>query len=180
MSKTEYQKLKEIESGETSIFLSPINNNLVRTGTLKNCSSFFHSLLWTYSSKYRKMNNSDKRDYVIKLLNRLKDNMTKEDWVKYGDKKIIILSLQSKIKLYLIEIYKYIKNPNKYIGVSNTLKNIINKYFKENNLKQFKLIIQVLSLDVLEKYALRLAFETCEDINYYDNCDEYDYEVFTD
>ena len=51
---------------------------------------------------------------------------------------------------------------------------------KENNLKEFKLIIQILPLDVLEKYALKLAFETCEDVNHYDNCDEYNYEIFTD
>ena len=179
MSKSEYQKLKEIKSGDTAIFLSPIDQNLVRTGTLKNHSSFFHSLLWTYSGKYRQMNNGDKKDYVVKLLTRLKENLTEEEWIMHGEKKIILLSLQSKIKQYLIEIYKYIQNPNKYIGVSNTIKNIINKFFKQNNIKQYKLIIQILTLEVLEKYALKLAFSKCED--YTDNdYEDYNYHYYTE
>lgn len=179
MSKSEYQKLKEIKSGDTAIFLSPIDQNLVRTGTLKNHSSFFHSLLWTYSGKYRQMNNGDKKDYVVKLLTRLKENLTEEEWIMHGEKKIILLSLQSKIKQYLIEIYKYIQNPNKYIGVSNTIKNIINKFFKQNNIKQYKLIIQILTLEVLEKYALKLAFSKCED--YTDNdYEDYNYHYYND
>ena len=177
--KSEYQKIKEIKSGETAIFLSPIDQNLVRTGTLKNHSSFFHSLLWTYSGKYRQMNNGDKKEYVVKLLTRLKDNLTEDEWIMHGEKKIIMLSLQSKIKQYIIEIYKYIQNPSKYIGVSNTIKSIINKFFKENNIKQYKLIIQILSLDILEKYALKLAFNKCED--YTDNdYDDYNYHYYKD
>ena len=49
-----YQLIKRLDDGKTAILFSPLGDNIVRSGTVHKGSSFFHSILTSYSSKYRK------------------------------------------------------------------------------------------------------------------------------
>lgn len=92
--------------GETSIF--------VRTGTVPDGSCFFHAVLTSIDSVYRKLSASKREKYVAKLRIGLSENLNQKSWESFGGGML-------SYSLVIPRFVKYITDRNLYPELTNVL-----------------------------------------------------------
>jgi hypothetical protein len=157
----QYPPVQFLSGTKAAIFSCPLDPNLIRTGTLNEGSSFLHAILTSYSSRYRQMGDKEKKEYAKNLRNKLGKKLSKFTWMKYGDPEIIIDSLITKIKKIILEIYRYVSDPAKFLNLNHASEIVNSKFFYKNQ-KTFKIIMeQIYPFKILEQQGLSSALDLC-------------------
>lgn len=151
---------------QTVVFYSPIEgkNILVRTGTIANNDSFYHSLLHGYSKEYIAMNRENREKFIETLKVSLSNKMTKGRWVELSNSLTAKLSFQENIVSILSDFYKFLKYQNKTKQVCQVIKKCIRKNKEDKDKKMFLLISEAVPLEYFEKYILSSAFDKCANL----------------
>ncbi len=101
-------------------------NNLVRTGIISDGNCMFHAILSSYSTKYIKLSDDDKIEYVKRLRNMLPDVITKDIWLKMGYGETSRLEYGIILNKLLHDVYNYILNDQSLVEESESLASYIN------------------------------------------------------
>jgi hypothetical protein len=151
MSKHHISNLKSIPVNKTVVFYSPIEGDdvLVRTGVISEGSSFFHSLLYAYSTEYVAMDKKHRTKYIHKLKASLIGKNNKENFYETSESLISVDPFGIHIADIITTVYDFLATDNvTFKGKSN--RKVI-KQIKNNveNIKVYKIIIDILPLDTL-------------------------------
>lgn len=118
--------MTNLEYNKTVTFFTPLDPNLVRTGTLEE-SCFLHALMHACSSTYRRLDKDEKVSYVNKIKSTL--NLTNLD------------SLTLTFHKYIKELYDYI--------FDETKKQVIKDIIDPDDLPIYKVIFEIMDKDHL-------------------------------
>ena len=105
MSKTE--KLTILDVNKTLVFNTPLEqkSTLCRTGTISEGSCFIHSILHSYSPKYKNLDITNRMKYIKKLRKSLSSTLTMDKWKMLGNGLVSKLSFQEKFLELLTSFY---------------------------------------------------------------------------
>lgn len=93
--------ISPLPTNKTVTLYSPLADNLVRTGTLKDGSCYFHSILHALSLTYRKMDNPTRKTLVKNIRNLISEKLTIEKWLTLGKGEIAKVSFQTTVLPFL-------------------------------------------------------------------------------
>ena len=124
---------------KSTVFYSPLENKdvLVRTGTIKDNLSLFHSISHAYSKDYISMDNTERINYVNKL--------NKKNWENLS---ITTIQFQKNVNTILSDFYKFIKNNDENTeSVEKIINNIVNKSNTKNDIEIYNLITEIMPIN---------------------------------
>ena len=156
---------------KTVVFYSPLEAKdiLVRTGTIKDGSCFFHALLHAYSNDYISMNNDGRIKFIKKLRSSIAAQFDKNIWENLSNGVIAKISFQENVNTILSDFYKYIKTPVKdgrTKSVRKVIRNVINESNDKSDIEVYTLITEMLPIDkVFETNILPSAYEKYDKIS---------------
>ena len=166
-----HNKLKMLPVNKTVVFNSPLEGEedvLCRTGTIAEGSCFFHSLLQAISKEYQTMDTRNKTNCVSKLRKKIASKFDENSWEKISDGVLSKISYQEKVSMNFNDVYLYFsKNKIKHKQTKDLLKQILEKFSQEDN----RLIIELVTLDNLERNILPKSYEESENENI-EECNE--------
>ena len=141
-------------------FISPIlsEENIMRTGTIKDDSSFLHSVLYACSSEYRMADDADK----IHLVEELRLDILKLDKNKWISMDIDIAFFQENLMQIIKDTYRFVNKKNVVLSESPAKKIIFKLLFvpeDENSNQQrdsrrtelFKLLFELVPFETFEQ-----------------------------
>jgi len=154
-----FEKLTILPVNKSVVFSSPIEENLVRTGTIKEGSCFFHALLHAYSKDYASMNTSDRMSFVKKLRLSISKKVSKEKWENLSNGLVSKTHFQKNVNTILTDLYKHITTGCTDTSTNNVMK--ITENLKDN-IETYKLITEMIPLEEgFEKNILPSAYDKC-------------------
>lgn len=154
------------------------NIQLVRIGTLGGGHCFFHSYMWSTNDKYRKSSEEEREDMVLKLREKIAEELTIDEYEQLSN--VGIIQFLNKVREYFVDPkpkpgQEKKRNPNKIpeedfepiinkiektattvLEYKNELKKALSEEFKEESLdEQFNIILE----ENIEEYKNELL--TC-------------------
>lgn len=152
-------KLKVLPTGKTFVFWSPMEgeDNLVRTGTMKDGSCFFHSILHACSKEYSRENKKGKKTLVKKLRSGISSELSREKWESLGNGNVSRISFQENTHDILNNFYKYINDGIEEKNIRKVVKKI------DENVKD--IVSDLIPLKVLTSEILPNAYKDSEQQN---------------
>lgn len=143
--------LKILPVNKTVVFTSPIEGDdvLVRTGTIKEGSSFFHSILHAYSKDYTFMNKSDRMKFVRKIRASMVGKIDKESWEELAGGVIAKVPFLEMVHQILRNFDLFLAGTNEKIRGRTTRKAIKVLVKNDSELEVYKLISSLVPLDIL-------------------------------
>jgi hypothetical protein len=127
------KKLRTLPTNKVEIFDNKFTKEvLVRIGTIGDGSCFFHSVLYLIDSRYRSMNDSDKKDLIKIIRDMFSESLSRKTWKSFGNGILALTSYQINLNNYLAnKKYKFINlniNSNNVDEYISKLKDSLNKY----------------------------------------------------
>ena len=119
--------MKNLKDAENMRLQTSFFPNLVRTGTLGGGSCFFHALMTSMSSGYRKSKKDRKISIVKQTRTKIAEKLDIATWKELGDSFIAQTPTFMNIRKYFEQIYRYLQKPDKITGVDKNIKNILKK-----------------------------------------------------
>ena len=161
MNSNKMTKLKILPVNKTVVFNSPIEGDdvLVRTGTISEGSSFFHSLLHSYSNEYTSMNKKDRMKFVHRLRASMAGKVDIESWEEMGGGLISKIPFQELIHTVLCSFNSFLANQETKVRGRATRKIIKLLINDPKDLEVYQLILDIVSVEELEKNILSKAYE---------------------
>lgn len=142
------KRLGVLPPNKSYTFQSPLEDNLIRTGTIGEGSCFFHAVIHGYSSNYRSWSITKRKSYVIRLRNIIANKLTKEKWKELSNGYVALISTQENIRKTLKGFYDYFTKKNYLPKLRDKiLLNVLEPLMKES-LKNY--IIMVDNVDYKE------------------------------
>lgn len=149
----EYPSLSMLDLGKKQKFRSPLSDNLVRIGTVGEGSCFFHSVLTSINpDNYVNMDEDEKREYVIKLREKLSDSLDIQEWenrLKQGSKILFLENLRRILETFI----KLIRTFKPNIRLNNKdpmLKSIYENFFIPDSLSIYSEILKHVSFNEID------------------------------
>jgi hypothetical protein len=163
MDQKQLSTIRMLPVNKTVMFYTPIEgpeNVLVRTGTLKDGSCAFHSVLHSYSKDYVRMDANDRTKFVKKLRSSMAKKIDKVKWESLGGGLISKIPFQENVNNILYNFYLCMKSDSS--ASSKNTKHVIDKLIGEDStkLQYYRLLIELLPCDtVFEQNILPEAYE---------------------
>jgi len=158
-------QLKILPVNKSVVFYSPLEGEdvLVRTGTMKEGSCFFHALLHGYSKDYVTMDKNDRMKFVRRLRASLAGKLDRDSWEDMGGGVIAKVPFQENIYEILCNFYRFMDD-KKVKGRSS--RRVIKHLFQNNseNIDIYKMFIELVPLvDGFEHQILPEAYKKTVD-----------------
>jgi hypothetical protein len=181
-------ELKILPVNKTVVFTSPLEGNdvLVRTGTVKEGSCFFHSILHAYSKDYVSMNKTGRMKLVRKLRASMAGKIDKDSWEEMAGGVIAKAPFQEMVNKTLSNFELFLNGTDEKIRGRATRKAIKLLITNEKEMDVYKIIISLVSTQLLVheilptiykksstikiKDTINIILEECS--NHFNNLDE--------
>ena len=142
---------------------------MVRTGTEKEGSCFFHAILTDLAPSYRKFTNSGKQEYIKKLRKKLSEDVTMDEWISLGKGQVALVPFQTTFQTYLqalyFAIFELTAQPSEACSIKISKLSEVNEILNNTVLKDcieiYELILEILPWDKIEKDSVGKAFNAC-------------------
>jgi hypothetical protein len=158
-------QLKILPVNKSVVFYSPIEGDdvLVRTGTIKEGSCFFHALLHGFSKDYMTMDKNDRMKFVYRLRASLAGKLDRDSWEDMGGGVIAKIPFQENIHEILYNFYRFMDD-KKIRGRAS--RRVIKHLLQNNteNVELYKLITELIPLvEGFEQQILPKAYKETSD-----------------
>jgi hypothetical protein len=167
--------IKILSVNKTVVFTSPLEDSdevLVRTGTISQGSSFFHSVLHAYSKEYVNMNKTERMNYVRKLRVSMVGKIDKDSWEELAGGTIAKTDCKELL-------YKTLKNFDNFLSENNdkirgkcTRKVVKILITNKDELEVYKVILTLVPIEFLINNILPKSYQKSESLSLKDtnNC----------
>jgi hypothetical protein len=162
------ERISILPVDKTVVFFTPLegNDTIVRTGTIGEGSCAYHSILHGCDSKYVSLDISQRMKYVKEFRASLSDSITRGYWESLG--LVAKLPYQENVSRLLTEFYKFTKDN----AVRDKALVDILKKMNIKNIEVYRIMVEIVSCDRLEKHILPQAYEKMQDKSISD-CNKY-------
>lgn len=149
-------ELKILPVNKTVVFTSPLEGNdvLVRTGTVKEGSCFFHAILHAYSKDYVSMNKTDRMKLVRKLRASMAGKIDKDSWEEMAGGVIAKAPFQEMVNKTLSNFELFLNGTDEKIRGRTTRKTIKLLITNEDEMDVYKIIISLVPIQMLTNELL--------------------------
>lgn len=143
--------LKILPVNKTVVFTTPLEGEdvLVRTGTIKEGSCFFHSILHAYSKDYTFMNKSDRMKFVRRIRASMAGKVDKESWEEMAGGVIAKVPFLEMVHKILRNFDLFLSGTNEKIRGRATRKTIKLLVKNDIELEVYKVIASLIPIDIL-------------------------------
>ena len=134
--------LKILPVNKTVVFTSPLEGDdvLVRTGTIKEGSCFFHAILHAYSKEYTFMSKSDRMKYIRRIRASMSGKIDKETWEEMAGGVIAKVPFLEMVHKILLNFDLFLSESNDKIRGRATRKTIKLLVTNDSELEVYKII----------------------------------------
>ena len=175
--------LKMIPVNKSVVFFSPVEGDdvLVRTGTIKEGSSFLHAVLHAYSKEYTIMDRKDRMKFERKLRASMSGKIDKETWEEMGGGNIAQVPFMKNVNDILNNFYEFVLGSDSKVR-GRSSRRVIKSLIKDTkDMENYKLMTELISLKNfkpkknctgISEYKLSLKKDTLKFLHILDSIDE--------
>ena len=158
--------LKILPVNKTVVFTSPLEGDdvLVRTGIIKDGSCFFHAILHAYSKDYTSMNKSERMKFVRKIRASMVGKVDKESWEEMAGGVIAKVPFLEMVHKILSNFDLFLSGTNEKIRGRATRKTVKLLVKDESELEVYKVIYDLLPVQILLSEVLPAIYKKCNDL----------------
>lgn len=156
------QPIKMLDVNKNVTFPSPLEDGLVRTGTIGDGSCFFHSALHATSQEYRLASENERRKIVKQIRKKYAGDMTPELWEKLGRGEIAKVVYSLYTRDIIDTFYQIVENTGEYVEYDEddpVLAYIFKKMFVNRGVDQYRKLFDYISLRDFEMTLLPAVFD---------------------
>lgn len=148
--------LKILPVNKTVVFTSPLEGDdvLVRTGTIKEGSCFFHAILHAYSKEYTFMSKSDRMKYIRRIRASMSGKIDKETWEEMAGGVIAKVPFLEMVHKILLNFDLFLSESNDKIRGRATRKTIKLLVTNDSELEVYKIISSLVPVQTLVNKVL--------------------------
>lgn len=153
--------LKVLPVNKTVVFNSPFEGDdvLVRTGTISEGSSFFHSILHAYSKDYISMNKKERVLFVRKLKASITGKNDKESWEEVGGGIISKVPFQEMISNILSNFKIFLDEKEERIRGRATRKTVKTLIKTEKDFELYKVLNSLIPVKEIQDTILQNSYK---------------------
>lgn len=154
--------IRMLDSSKNVTFPSPLEDGLVRTGTIADGSCFFHSALYAISPEYRTASEKEKKTIVRQLRKKYASNMTPELWERLGQGEVAKVVYSQYTRDIIDTFYQIVENTGEYVEYDEedpVLSYVYKKMFVGRGVSQYKRLFDFIGLSDFEGRVLPVVFD---------------------
>lgn len=154
--------IRSLDMNKNMTFPSPLEDGLVRTGTIGDGSCFFHSALHATSPEYRAASERERKAIVKQLRRKYASGMTTDLWERLGGGEVAKVVYSQYTRDIIETFYQIVENTGEYVEYDEddpVLSYIYKKMFVGRGVNQYKKLFEFISLFDFEGKLLPSIFD---------------------